>query len=171
MGDFEIDDDGNAMIIRGKDGRLNDREGRRVNKRGYLVDIEGNVITRQGLEIFRIDEVDSDDEIPAPFCFDKKKDSLFKVEGMKEYHKKQKKGKVIAKDEDLNKEYERLRNMKNTGSARSSVESMMGETPNKYNKKNKKKPAVIKEKDPDEEFIKRVVKPLQAKSKKQLIKS
>lgn len=46
MGDFEIDDDGNAMIIRGKDGRLNDREGRRVNKRGYLVDIEGNVITR-----------------------------------------------------------------------------------------------------------------------------
>ena len=88
MGDFEIDDDGNAMIIRGKDGRLNDREGRRVNKRGYLVDITGNVITRNGMEIFRIDEVDSDDEIPAPFCFEKKKESFFKVEGMQEYHKK-----------------------------------------------------------------------------------
>ena len=88
MGDFEIDDDGNAMIIRGKDGRLNDREGRRVNKRGYLVDITGNVITRNGMEIFRIDEVDSDDEIPAPFCFEKKRESLFKVEGMQEYHKK-----------------------------------------------------------------------------------
>ena len=86
MGDFEIDEDGNAMIIRGKDGRLNDREGRRVNRRGYLVDIVGNVITRKGLEIFRIDEVDSDDEIPAPFCFEKKKESLFKVEGMVEYH-------------------------------------------------------------------------------------
>ena len=88
MGDFEIDDDGNAMIIKGKDGRLNDREGRRVNKRGYLVDVTGNVVTRTGLEIFRIDEVDSDDEIPAPFCFEKKKEGLFKVEGMNEYHKK-----------------------------------------------------------------------------------
>lgn len=157
MGDFEIDEDGNAMIIRGKDGRLNDREGRRVNKRGYLVDIIGNVVTRTGLEIFRIDEVDSDDEIPAPFCFEKKKESLFKVEGMQEYHKKQKKGKVIAKDEDLTKEYNRLKNM--TGSNRSSVESLMGETPNKYNKKNKKR-AVVEEKDEDEDFIKRIVKPM-----------
>lgn len=123
MGDFEIDDDGNAMIIRGKDGRLNDREGRRVNKRGYLVDITGNVITRNGMEIFRIDEVDSDDEIPAPFCFEKKKESLFKVEGMQEYHKKQKKAKVIPKDEDLNQEYERLKNMNGNQSNRSSVDS------------------------------------------------
>ena len=47
---------------------------------------------------------------------------------MNEYHKKQKKGKVLAKDEDLNKEYNRLKNMTG-GSNRSSVESLMGETP------------------------------------------
>jgi hypothetical protein len=94
MGDFEIDEDGNAMIIKNKDGKLNDREGRRVNRRGYLVDAAGCIITRKGLEIFRIDEVDSDDEIPAPFCFEKKKESLFKIEGLSEYHKKTQKAHV-----------------------------------------------------------------------------
>lgn len=68
-GDFDIDNAGNAMIIRGKDGKLNDREGRKVNKRGYLVDIEGNVVTKKGLMVFRKDEIDSDGEIPAPFCY------------------------------------------------------------------------------------------------------
>lgn len=81
MGDFDIDDAGNAMIIRGKDGKLNDREGRKVNKRGYLIDIEGNVITKKGVFIFRKNEIDSDGEIPAPFCFEKKKESLLKIEG------------------------------------------------------------------------------------------
>jgi hypothetical protein len=38
--------------------------------------------------IFRKDEIDSDDEIPAPFCFEKKKESLFKVEGLASYNKK-----------------------------------------------------------------------------------
>lgn len=48
----------------------------------------------------------------------------------------------------------------------------MGETPNKYNKKNKKKPGtVIEQKDSDEEFMKRIVKPMQAKSKQDLMKS
>ncbi len=45
MGDFDLDDTGNLIMIRGKDGKIVDREGRRVNKRGYLVDHEGNVIT------------------------------------------------------------------------------------------------------------------------------
>ena len=70
------------MIIRGKDGKLNDREGRKVNKRGYLIDNEGNIVTERGILIFRVDELDSDEEIPAPFCFEKKKESLFRIEGI-----------------------------------------------------------------------------------------
>lgn len=95
-GDFDIDNEGNSMIIRGKDGKLNDREGRKVNKRGYLIDIEGNIITRKGVLIFRKDEIDSDGEIPAPFCFEKKKESLMKIEKQTEYHKKQKKGHMMS---------------------------------------------------------------------------
>ena len=79
-GEFDIDDQGNNVIIEGKDGKLNDREGNRVNKRGYLIDVEGNVVTKRGVMVFRIDEIDSEDEIPAPFCFEKKKESLFKIE-------------------------------------------------------------------------------------------
>jgi hypothetical protein len=58
-----------------------------VNKRGYIVDVEGNVITRRGVMVFRKDEIDSDDEIPAPFCFEKKKESLFKIESANNFGK------------------------------------------------------------------------------------
>merc|ERR1719272_1244949 len=44
MGEFEIDDLGNFIIIRGPNGELMDKRARRVNRRGYLVDRFGNVI-------------------------------------------------------------------------------------------------------------------------------
>ena len=44
MGEFEIDDAGNYIILRGEAGELLDRRERPVNKRGYLVDMAGNVI-------------------------------------------------------------------------------------------------------------------------------
>jgi hypothetical protein len=31
MGDFDIDDHGNNIIVKGKDGKLNDKVGNRVN--------------------------------------------------------------------------------------------------------------------------------------------
>ena len=44
MGEFEIDDMGNFMILRGDAGEMMDKRGRLVNKRGYLVDKMGNVV-------------------------------------------------------------------------------------------------------------------------------
>lgn len=44
MGEFEIDDAGNYIILRGEAGELLDRHERLVNKRGYLVDKQGNII-------------------------------------------------------------------------------------------------------------------------------
>jgi len=55
MGIFEIDDLGNFIIIRGPNGTtdLYDKEGRRVNRRGYLCDRFGNVINTKGDIIFK----------------------------------------------------------------------------------------------------------------------
>lgn len=45
MGDFEVDDLGNFIIIRSNGGTdLMDKRGRKVNRRGYLIDRFGNVI-------------------------------------------------------------------------------------------------------------------------------
>jgi hypothetical protein len=48
MGEFEIDDLGNFIILRGEKGELLDKRERRVNRRGYMVDRFGNVINRTG---------------------------------------------------------------------------------------------------------------------------
>lgn len=48
MGEFEIDDLGNFIILRGEKGELLDKRERRVNRRGYLVDRFGNVINKEG---------------------------------------------------------------------------------------------------------------------------
>jgi hypothetical protein len=48
MGDFEIDDLGNFIILRGEKGELLDKKERRVNRRGYLVDRFGNIINKTG---------------------------------------------------------------------------------------------------------------------------
>jgi hypothetical protein len=73
MGEFEIDDSGNYIILRGDDGKLMDKNGQVVNKRGYLVDKHGNIINKRHELIFKVIELDSDDEIPAPVGFDKRK--------------------------------------------------------------------------------------------------
>lgn len=81
IGKFDIDEDGNYIIIsNGRDQRgrdiLEDQTGRRVNRRGYYVNDEGQIVTADGTVVFKVDEVDEDDEIPAPFCYQKSKASL-----------------------------------------------------------------------------------------------
>lgn len=109
MGDFEIDDEGNNLIVKAADGKLNDRVGKKVNTRGYLTDVEGNIVTKKGVIIFRRDEIDSEDEIPAPFCFEKKKESLFKVENLKDYNKKLKKTAVEDHDDEIEREFKKIK--------------------------------------------------------------
>ena len=69
MGKFEVDIDGNYVIIR--DGKkLLDKDKLLVNKRGYLVDKKGNVVNREGIIVFRAQELDKNGEIPAPYLFE-----------------------------------------------------------------------------------------------------
>lgn len=80
MGDFEIDDMGNFILLKGeKPGELFDKRERRVNRRGYLIDRFGNVINSRQQIIFKAVELDSDDEIPAPFGFEKRKKNLLNM--------------------------------------------------------------------------------------------
>lgn len=65
MGDFDIDDQGNYIILRDNQSKLVDKRDRLVNKRGYLSDRMKNVINFEGRIIFRACDLDSDDEIPA----------------------------------------------------------------------------------------------------------
>jgi hypothetical protein len=74
MGEFEIDDLGNFIIIRAAGSSdLLDKRGRKVNRRGYLIDRFGNVINSKGNVIFKAMELDVDDEIPVPFDYGARK--------------------------------------------------------------------------------------------------
>ncbi len=106
--------------------------------------------------------MDSDDEIPAPFCFEKKIQSLYKIEGINSYNKQVKKKTIEDKEDEIEREYRLLRE-KNT-SHRSSVDSLMGETPSKYAKKNKR----VMPGDEDG-FLSKIVQPMQAKTKSELL--
>jgi len=66
LGNFDLDDQGNFIIIKSetKTGLLEDREGRWVNVKGYLLDRLGNVITKDGVLIFYANELDPFGEIP-----------------------------------------------------------------------------------------------------------
>ena len=52
QGDFEMDPVGNPILERRPDGSFVDREGKRVNARGYYCDEHGNVIDKKGKIMF-----------------------------------------------------------------------------------------------------------------------
>jgi len=59
---------GNPILSRSPSGTgLVDRQNRRVNERGYLIDSEGNVIDVRGKRMFDKVVLDSDGEIPQVF--------------------------------------------------------------------------------------------------------
>jgi hypothetical protein len=72
IGDYERDPNtGDAIIKRGKDGKLRDRQGRLVNQRGYLIDPQGNIIDKRGNKIFDNFALTKEGEFPKIFPFSK----------------------------------------------------------------------------------------------------
>ena len=51
-GDFEMSPLSEPILDQDKDGNLVDRQGRRVNPRGYLIDNDGNIIDKRGNRMF-----------------------------------------------------------------------------------------------------------------------
>ncbi len=58
---------GNPILDKGPQGEWIDRDGRRVNQRGYLIDKDGNVIDNRGKRMFEKEVLDSEGEIPKVF--------------------------------------------------------------------------------------------------------
>lgn len=67
LGDFEMDPLGNPILDRDANGNLIDRQGRRVNSKGYLIDQDGNVIDKNGHQMFSKDTLDNEGDIPKVF--------------------------------------------------------------------------------------------------------
>jgi len=44
------------------------------------VDRLGNIINKKDQIIFKATDLDSDEEIPAPYCFDKRKENLMNMQ-------------------------------------------------------------------------------------------
>ena len=157
MGEFDVDDMGNYIIVRGNDMKLYDKRDKRVNRRGYTVDSFGNVIDRHGRIIFKVNELDSEDEIPAPFSFEKRKKHLL-GSGPAEFELR---GTIHPEEIDplddeelIERELRRLKKMGGKGSdGESSVESMMADTPAKYTKMNNPRAARAEEVKHEDEVI------------------
>jgi len=141
MGEFDIDDQGNYVILRNdENGNLEDRNGKKVNRRGYLVDKYNNVIDKYGNLIFKEKELDSDDEIPPPYSFEKRKMQLLnnQPDKVEKYHMDN----LPPEDDDHIWMDRKGRDLADTMSGdETPVESMMGETPGKYLKEKKEKKA------------------------------
>lgn len=67
LGDFEMDPVGNPILEKRSDGHFYDRQGRRVNSRGYFIDESGNVMDKKGKIMFNKELLDADGEIPEVF--------------------------------------------------------------------------------------------------------
>jgi len=69
LGEFDRDERGHPLILQDKKGELIDKEGKRVNEKGYLVDPKnGNIIEKEkSNKVFDADELDERGELPPPF--------------------------------------------------------------------------------------------------------
>lgn len=64
IGEFAKDSNGNLLIDKDRHGKLTDSLGRRVNNRGYLIDRQGNIITKDNQKALSKSQLDEDGDIP-----------------------------------------------------------------------------------------------------------
>eukprot|EP00347_Sterkiella_histriomuscorum_P020795 403336432 len=64
MGHFQRDQDGNYIIIKNHEGQLIDLYGRSVNQRGYLIDSNSNIVTKDGEFVVQKDLLNKNEDIP-----------------------------------------------------------------------------------------------------------
>lgn len=83
LGWFDKDEKGNIILLTNEKGDLVDKQGLKVNEKGYLWDRYGNIVT--GIDkknwIFGEPQLDDFGEIPLPFSFDRYNFNLHDLTG------------------------------------------------------------------------------------------
>ena len=83
LGEFDKDEKGNPLILQSKEGELVDKDGKKVNQKGYLIDEQtGNVVEKEsGLKIFDFKDLDEKGELPPPFNLERFNFNIHDVRG------------------------------------------------------------------------------------------
>eukprot|EP00347_Sterkiella_histriomuscorum_P011390 403372642 len=84
LGDFDRDEKGNLVILQeNKSGNLIDKDGNRVNEKGYLIDAKtGDVVEKEkGRKIFDAKELDERGELPPPYNLERFNFNIHDVRG------------------------------------------------------------------------------------------
>lgn len=97
LGDFDRDDKGHPLFLQDNKGELVDKEGSRVNEKGYLVDPKnGDILTKkEGKKVFGNEELDEQGELPHPFNLERYNFNAHDVRG---YFDKDKDGNDLLKN-------------------------------------------------------------------------
>ena len=73
LGEIDRDEKGNVVVPKQSSGIYKDKDGNRINQKGYLVDPDsGAVLENQNFQqMFTREELDERGEVPAPFNIEK----------------------------------------------------------------------------------------------------
>ena len=107
---------------------LQDLNARQVNIKGYLIDKQGNIINKNGLVIFRSDEISPNGEIPEPFY------TLMGVKNLPKLSIKEQRSKVNSSL----KELDGILTFNNILDGKEDLESRLEEPPNIFSLDNNK---------------------------------
>ena len=140
LGDFEMDPLGNPILDKDAAGNLIDRQGRRVNSKGYLIDKDGNVINRHGKLMFPKKILDSEDDIPKVFRTGLlKSDTASSLSRLMSEIGKNQPSEFDQEEQRIQEEIaQNIRRQKRGNSGNTSVDSMMEDTPANYNFQNQR---------------------------------
>ena len=82
-GEYDRDERGNPLILQDQKGDLIDKDGNRVNQKGYLINENtGDVVEKEkGIKVFDFKDLDEKGELPAPFNLERFNFNVHDVRG------------------------------------------------------------------------------------------
>jgi hypothetical protein len=144
LGDFEMDPLGNPILDRDGDGNSIDRDGKRCNSKGYLIDGDGHVINKYGRTMFDKKLLDNEGDIPKVFRTGLlKSDTASSLSRLMSEIGKNQPSEFDDEEQRIQEELAEniIRKKKKRGnSGNTSVDSMMEDTPANYNAQNQRFP-------------------------------